>query len=791
MANGYIGLVNIGTDFHKIGSTAFAVLNHNVNGTVTKSATQVDFVVPLDGYVNTEGATVHIKFVQANDVNDMPLYLKVGGDNPHLIVNPNGTKTWAENSVISFTYDGTNWVMNSSQISVDASQLDIPGFGNITKEGKLSNAAAAAATGDALVIVDTNDNAGRIAKSSILFDTTKNDYFLTQAGGWTQLNKSVWGLDNVTNHQQVHEVAWDSTNKKITRSKNGTANDVVQFIQGSNITLTSEAGKLTIAGTANNAVTQTNTTGDATYNLLFSYSTSTTDTKTEGVRKHSTLTYNPSTGTLTATKFSGDGSGLTNVTASSIQWSAIDNKPTTISGYGITDAKINNGVITLGSNTIKPITKVNGKSAGNDSSVTITAGDLGLAAALRFVGTTTSNDIQDGWQGVPAGISGYTTPIVGDVVLKGDAEYVCISVTGTGSNTVYTWELLGRDGSFALSTEVINKSVFNAAYQLLYSTGASSPAVLDPNTTSTRKFLRMVGNGTVGAAPEWDTVTKTDVGLSNVENTKLSTWTGSSYITTVGTITSGTWHGTAIEASYIGSHSTDKLTSGTLPIARGGTNISTYTKGDILYASAANTLSKLSVGTNSDGYVLTLDSGVPAWKANQATDENVKQSPIAQNSTDANKEYAILFKNTHSAWTEETAGVKFTSTNDYRITINPSTGTLTAKNLVGALRAVDVKTALGYVSGTANSSIIFLHKSGNWKTISVGVGTTNENGNVLTNVTQSAGTKPKFTQGTLASASVSGGILTLVSATADTFSAGAFPTLTLTKANVTISAADT
>jgi len=63
MANGYIGLVNIGTDFHKIGSTAFAVLNHNVNGTVTKSATQVDFVVPLDGYVNTEGATVHIKFV--------------------------------------------------------------------------------------------------------------------------------------------------------------------------------------------------------------------------------------------------------------------------------------------------------------------------------------------------------------------------------------------------------------------------------------------------------------------------------------------------------------------------------------------------------------------------------------------------------------------------------------------------------------------------------------------------------------------------------------------------------
>ena len=42
-------------------------------------------------------------------------------------------------------------------------------------------------------------------------------------------------------------------------------------------------------------------------------------------------------------------------------------------------------------------------------------------------------------------------------------------------------------------------------------------------------------------------------------------------IVTVGTITSGTWQGTTIAAAYIGNHSTDKLTSGTLPVARGGT----------------------------------------------------------------------------------------------------------------------------------------------------------------------------------------------------------------------------
>lgn len=45
----------------------------------------------------------------------------------------------------------------------------------------------------------------------------------------------------------------------------------------------------------------------------------------------------------------------------------------------------------------------------------------------------------------------------------------------------------------------------------------------------------------------------------------------------------------------------------------GGTGLNSYTAGDILYASATNVLSKLAVGT--DGYVLTLASGLPSWAA--------------------------------------------------------------------------------------------------------------------------------------------------------------------------------
>ena len=54
-------------------------------------------------------------------------------------------------------------------------------------------------------------------------------------------------------------------------------------------------------------------------------------------------------------------------------------------------------------------------------------------------------------------------------------------------------------------------------------------------------------------------------------------------------------------------------TTGTLGETRGGTNATTYTTGDILYASATNTLAKRAVGTT--GQILTVSGGVPTWAA--------------------------------------------------------------------------------------------------------------------------------------------------------------------------------
>jgi len=59
--------------------------------------------------------------------------------------------------------------------------------------------------------------------------------------------------------------------------------------------------------------------------------------------------------------------------------------------------------------------------------------------------------------------------------------------------------------------------------------------------------------GSNGTDPLWKSpsAVKTDLSLNNVENTALSTWAGSANLTTLGTIGTGTWQGTAIAMSYL------------------------------------------------------------------------------------------------------------------------------------------------------------------------------------------------------------------------------------------------
>lgn len=72
-----------------------------------------------------------------------------------------------------------------------------------------------------------------------------------------------------------------------------------------------------------------------------------------------------------------------------------------------------------------------------------------------------------------------------------------------------------------------------------------------------------------------------------------ATYIGQTSLTTLGTITTGLWNGNTIGPTF------------------GGTGQNTYATGDIVYASAANILSKLPFTSN--GQVLTLAAGIPSW----------------------------------------------------------------------------------------------------------------------------------------------------------------------------------
>ena len=84
-------------------------------------------------------------------------------------------------------------------------------------------------------------------------------------------------------------------------------------------------------------------------------------------------------------------------------------------------------------------------------------------------------------------------------------------------------------------------------------------------------------------------VTKAQVGLSVVENTALSTWAGTSNITTLGTISTGTWQGTAIANAYVAGINQDLLTTSSPTFA--GLIVDTNT----LYVDKAN--HRVGIGT--------------------------------------------------------------------------------------------------------------------------------------------------------------------------------------------------
>lgn len=137
------------------------------------------------------------------------------------------------------------------------------------------------------------------------------------------------------------------------------------------------------------------------------------------------------------------------------------------------------------------------------------------------------------------------------------------AITTLGTITTGTWNA----GTVTVPYGGTGKTSWTQ-YGVVYANTTTTLADVTPNQTTTKQFLSMTGTGSAGAAPVWSSLVYADI-------TNLNTWVGSTAITTVGTITTGTWNGSVIDPVH------------------GGTGQSVYAPGDILYANTTTTLARL------------------------------------------------------------------------------------------------------------------------------------------------------------------------------------------------------
>jgi len=152
--------------------------------------------------------------------------------------------------------------------------------------------------------------------------------------------------------------------------------------------------------------------------------------------------------------------------------------------------------------------------------------------------------------------------------------------TGTGNINV-AGQVISLTGTIDETNGGTGISSFTAG-EILYASGTTTLAQLAGNTTTTVKYLTQTGTGSASAAPTWtalaasattDTTNASNISSGTLPSARVSgSYTG---ITGVGTLTAGTWNASVIGAAY------------------GGTGLSSYTVGDIVYATGTTTIGKL------------------------------------------------------------------------------------------------------------------------------------------------------------------------------------------------------
>lgn len=155
--------------------------------------------------------------------------------------------------------------------------------------------------------------------------------------------------------------------------------------------------------------------------------------------------------------------------------------------------------------------------------------------------------------GMPANSSGVLTNNG-----SGTLSYTGTSTGGNGAGDNTKLVKFGTGGSVTGSQLNVSDGVSNAELGLsslrwtsVFGGGFST--TLDWTIPTANRVITLPNaTGTIALTSD---ITKSAVGLGNVENTAISTWAGSTNITTLGTVATGTWQGSIIAPAYLGTGS--------------------------------------------------------------------------------------------------------------------------------------------------------------------------------------------------------------------------------------------
>lgn len=270
---GTVAKLNIGGSDHLIASTAYATCP-----TAAATAAKVATVQDSQAFTLITGTTVHVKFTYDNDVAS-----------PTLNVNGTGAKniyrygttapstaaasSWNAGAVVSFTYDGSAWIMND-WLNNDTNT-------KVTQTNRTTDA-----TYNILFSVDTSTTS---TKTNATYKTTNLTYnpgtkLLTNAGSYMSNGKDVffgtysassapsspvtgqlWLKDATMTLEEAKVLVVSTTTSSLptTISDSNITADMellkgelsVPSVQSSDLTIETTAGSVTISGTITGSTT--------------------------------------------------------------------------------------------------------------------------------------------------------------------------------------------------------------------------------------------------------------------------------------------------------------------------------------------------------------------------------------------------------------------------------------------------------------------------------------------------------------------------------------------------------